>query len=959
MYYAIIVLLVAIAALLLFSGLSKKRKGLTGTGIGLFILTVLFFNFLTFWSDFLWFANLDYSQRFWTILLSKLGFGLIGLLIGASIILLLSLTLPFRFKIPRIWPILIGGLIGGMWGASNWELLLKFFHAVPAEINDPIIGKNVSFYMFTLPLLNELYYLLFMLLFVGLITAFSAIFLKIQNSQNIDFQIPITDLKTKNKLYNALYLMVGLFLILLAFGKWLNRYNLLLSERGAVTGAGWTDVYIQLPAYYLVAIVTALVGIAIIIPPLRKILQNTLAGKTSQPELYFLRPAGIGLGVLWLLGLALVPSFFQWTRVEPNEITFEKPFIKNNIEFTRFGYDIKDMKQKQFPIQDTFSQKTVDENQSIFDNIRLWDWRALDEVYNQFQEIRLYYEFNDIDIDRYKIGGQKRQVMVSAREMQTNNLPEKSQTFVNKRFKYTHGYGITMTDVSEFTEESLPNMLVKDIPPKWKYPNLKVDQPELYYGENNPQHVIVNSKEKEFDYPKGEENAYTKYKGKGGVKLENFWRRFLYGWKFDGTNLLLSGYPTNESRIMFKRQIRERVKKLAPFITWDHDPYVVLSEGKIYWIIDGYSTSDQLPYSKFFTAREQIEYNQGDQTRVLNNTIAPQFKGSNYIRNSVKAVVNAYNGQVDLYQFDEEDPVIEVYRNIFPDLFKDKSAMPDPIKKHVRYPVDYFLAQGNIHAKYHMTNPEVFYNQEDLWTRATEKYYGKLKPVDPYYVMWQLPGSDKSQFTLMMPYTPKNRQVAIGWIAGLSDGKNYGDILSYQFPKEKRILGPQQVESKIDQDSYLSKQLSLWDQRGSNVIRGNVLAIPVGQNLFYVEPIYLQSETAAYPELRMVVIMHNDQISYAPTFDKALEGLIQNKPVKASATDTAQERPKKADKTKVLNKQELIKKAKKAFDNYLKYTGEKAFNQASKALDRLEENLNKLSEKDAQPSNDTLKQNMN
>lgn len=959
MYNAIILLLVALAALLLFTGIARKRKSLIGGGIGIGVLTILFFSFLGFWGDYLWFANLGFSNRFWTILLSQIGFGLIGLVFGAAIILLLTLPLPGKLKIPRIFPVLFGGLIGTLWGVSNWEKLLKFFNAVSAGIKDPILGKDAGFYMFSLPLLNELYYLFFMLLIVGLIIAFAALFIKFTNAQNVEVQLPITDRKTKNKLYNSFYLVLGLFLLLLAFGKLLNRYNLLFTERGVVTGPAWTDVNILLPAYSIVIVLTALVGVAFIIPGIRKKVQGLLAKKAQEPEIYILQPIGIGLAVLWLLALTLIPSLFQWTRVEPNEITFEEPYIENNIKLTRYGYDLQDMEEKQFPIRDSFSSDIVADNKNIFDNVRLWDWRALNDVYDQFQEIRLYYEFNDIDIDRYQIDGEMRQVMVSAREMDTKNLPEKSQTFINKRFKYTHGYGITMTDVSKFTEESLPNMLIKDIPPVSKYPGLSVDRPEIYYGESYEQHVIVNSKEREFDYPKGEENAYTDYKGSGGVPLHNFWRRFLYGWQYDGTRLLLSGYPTNESRIMFHRRIQERVDKIAPFITWDEDPYVVLANGELYWILDGYTTSKRMPYSKTFTSRESIEYQDGNQQRSLNNTIAPQFRGSNYIRNSVKAVVNAYNGNVDFYQFDKEDPVINVYKNIFPDLIQEKSEMPESLRDNVRYPVDYLLAQGHIYAKYHMTNPDVFYNQEDLWTRATEKYYGQLKPVDPYYVMWEIPGTDKPQFTLMMPYTPKNRQVAIGWIAGLSDGERYGDFMAYQFPKDKRILGPQQVESKIDQDAYLSQKLSLWDQRGSRVIRGNVLAIPVENNLFYVEPIYLQSETAAYPELRIVVIMHNDQISYAPTFDEALKKMMKNKGTATLApTDTMGQAI--MDKTRDESNQELIQKARDAFNNYLESTGEKDYEEASKALDELEKTLDRLSQDEVDTINQQSDQlNMN
>lgn len=634
--------------------------------------------------------------------------------------------------------------------------------------------------------------------------------------------------------------------------------------------------------------------------------------------------------------MTVVPRAFQWLRVEPNEITFEKPYIANNIEFTRHGFGLSDIQERQFPMSETFNEELVQRNQNIFSNIRLWDWRALDSVFKQFQEIRLYYEFLDVDIDRYTFNDQYRQVMVSAREMELNNLAEQSQTFVNRRFKYTHGYGITMNNVSEFTPQGLPDLLIKDIPPKSRYPELEVDRPEIYYGELTDTHVVVNTEAKEFDYPKGEQNAYIQYSGTGGVQLSNLWRKFLYGWKFDGTKFLLSSYPTSESRIMFHRQIKNRINNLAPFLRYSDDPYVVLVDGQLYWIIDAYTTSDSYPYSENFSTKAQA----ARQNRRGQQLFLPQktsyIADDNYVRNSVKVVVNAFSGSVDFYIYEQDDPIIQVWDQIFPELFKPKQEMPKKLQNHVRYPSDYLLLQGMVNSKYHMTDPAVFYNQEDLWVRATEKYHNRVQPVEPYYVMWEKPGSDEPEFVLILPYTPKNRQVLIGWIAGMCDGKNYGRLLSYKFPKDKRVLGPQQVETKIDQDSYLSGQLTLWDQRGSNVIRGNVLAIPIEDTLLYVEPIYLQAETAAYPELRLVVTMHEDNMSYAESFDKALKGLYKEKEAKPKLG----EKPAGPKVKKTL--EELIKKANQAFKDYLRLQHEMKFDQASKELDKLHRTLQQL-----------------
>jgi uncharacterized membrane protein (UPF0182 family) len=466
-----------------------------------------------------------------------------------------------------------------------------------------------------------------------------------------------------------------------------------------------------------------------------------------------------------------------------------------------------------------------------------------------------------------------------------------------------------------------------------------VTQPRIYYGELTKTPVIVDSKEKEFDYPNGNENVYNRYNGKGGVLISNLWRKFLYGWKYDGTSLLFSDYPTDKSRIMFHRQIQERVKILAPFLKYDNDPYVVLSNGNLYWIIDAYTTSNYYPYSEPFSSTEAIDSEGGNKGRDLTSSVNSKFTGDNYIRNSVKVVVNAYNGSVDFYIFDNEDPIINVWSKIYPDLFKPKSEMPKGLYAHIRYPEDILLTQGLMYEKYHMTDPTVFYNQEDLWVRATEKYYSNIQPVEPYYIIWQLPNSDKPQFSLILPFTPKNRQVLIGWIAGMCDPDDYGKLITYQFPKGKMITGPQQVETKIDQDSYLSGQLTLWDQRGSNVIRGNVLAIPVANTLFYVEPIYLQAETAAYPELRLVVIMHGDDMSYAETFDQALNKFF-NIPVSGNNVSPEQKISTKQNNSSYKS---LIKQANEAFNNYLNYSGQKKFSDAAKELETLQKTLNELS----------------
>jgi uncharacterized protein len=689
-------------------------------------------------------------------------------------------------------------------------------------------------------------------------------------------------------------------------------------------------------AYLIAAAATLLLGLLPLIPVVYFRLAHRFRRRQLPVENAALIAIGIpwlGIFAIWFLALGVAPLLVQWLRVQPNEITLEAPYIAHNIEFTRRGFQLHNVEEREFSVSPVFNQETLSNNQYLLSEVRLWDWRALEAVYKQFQEIRLYYEFADVDVDRYHTAHGYRQVMVSAREMEPSNLPVESRTFVNLRFKYTHGYGLTMAPVSDFTADGLPNLLIKDIPPKTTDETLSVARPQIYYGERTYSHVFVNTRELEFDYPKGDENAYVNYSGSGGVRISSLWRKFLFGWKFDGTRFLLSTYPTSDSRVLFHREIRERVKTLAPFLDFDTDPYVVLVDGNIYWLIDAYTTSTYYPYSEPFSA--PIEFKQSD--LKLAHGATASLAGANYVRNSVKAVVDAFNGSVTFYVFEPEDPLIQVWQQIFPELFTAREKMPEALRAHVRYPRDFLLTQGLVYAKYHMTDPAVFYNQEDLWVRATEKYYAEVQPVEPYYVMWQPPGSKTAEFVLMLPFTPKNRQVMIGWIAGMCDQANYGRLLAYKFPKEERILGPQQVETKIDQDGFLSGQLSLWNQQGSRVIRGNTLVIPIDNSLLYVEPIYLQAEAAAYPELRLVAVMHGDNLSYAATFDKALQGLLTEagkKPAPALALGLKGEK---------IPSKELVSQANDAFKNYLRLQGEGRFVEAAKELTRLQEALQQLS----------------
>jgi hypothetical protein len=945
LYVALIVVLLAIAVALGAWGLRRGRFAPLAGGVVLVAATVFFFGYLSFWSEYLWFDALGYSGRFWTRILAQAAVMVAGAAVSAAVVGLLGIAYRNAPVWARATPAAIAALVGLGWGSTHWSTVLRFIERVETGVTDPIFGKDTGFYLFALPLYDAVYGLLLMAVFLALVGWGLALLAGTGRDladENMAGQALVRYLSSGDGQAHlrAVCVPLGALALVLAWGRLLDTYHLLYSQWGAVFGAGWTDVHVRLPALYLTLVVALALAAVLWAPPLRRLLERPFTRRGGGGTFAAIAGGWGALIAVWVLALGAAPALVQWLRVEPNEITLERPYIEHNIEFTRRAFGLHEIDEREYPATETLDREDIEKNEDVISEVRLWDWRALDAVYKQFQEIRLYYEFVDVDIDRYHVGEDYREVMVSAREMEPGNLPASSQTFVNRRFKYTHGYGVTLAPVNEFSSQGLPKLLVKDIPPQSAHPSLKVDVPQIYYGELTDSHVFVNTEEQEFDFPRGEQNVYTRYSGEGGVGVGNLWRKFLYGWKFDGTRFFLSGYPREGSRVLFRRQIRERVQRLVPFLELDEDPYVVLDDGRLHWIVDAYTTADRYPYSEPYNSFESIEIQSGQ--NPLQRQTVPRLDGENYVRNAVKVVVDAYDGSVDLYVFEPDDPLIRVWARVFPDLFKPREEMPPGLEKHVRYPSDLLLAQGLVYAKYHMTDPAVFYNQEDLWVRATEKYYAGVQPVAPYYVMWRPPGAEEPEFTLILPFTPKNRQVLIGWIAGLCDGDNYGRFLAYKFPKERRILGPQQVETKIDQDRFLSGQLSLWDQRGSRVIRGNVLAIPLAQTVLYVEPIYLQAETAAYPELRLVVVMHGDEISYAESFDEALTGLFEDRARPAAVT--GQGAPGAPGAAAEGTARQAIEQARSAFDDYRRAMGEGRFQDAAAALERLQRSLGRLEE---------------
>ncbi|HLY67451.1 MAG TPA: UPF0182 family protein, partial [Chloroflexota bacterium] len=631
---------------------------------------------------------------------------------------------------------------------------------------------------------------------------------------------------------------------LIAVNYQLDIFGLLFSHRGVTAGASFTDVHAQYGAYQVLTFITAAAAILL--------LANTLV------RTLWLVVGSIGL---WLVALivagGIIPSFVQQFQVKPNELSLEKPYIENNIEATRRAFNLESVAVQDFNVQDQVTQGQVQQSQATIKNIRLLDYRPLQTTYNQIQSIRQYYDFPSIEVDRYEINGDYQQVMLGARELDTTRLPSNAQSWVNLHLQYTHGYGIAMSPVADVNSEGLPQLIEHDLPPQGP---LQITRPEIYYGTQTRNWVIVNSTQQEFDYPQGDANVFSTYQGGAGVPVDSLIKRLAFAWRFGDLNIVISPTLTSDSKILFNRLIQQRLQTIAPFLTYDHDPYIVVDSGKLYWLQDAYTTTDHYPYSQ-------------------------PIEGFNYIRNSVKIVVDAYDGSTTYYVADPTDPLIQTYERIFPALFKPLSDMPAGLRAHIRYPEDMFLAQMEMYQTYHMTDPQTFYNREDLWALPQERFSqttgqqtAAQQQIEPYYVLMRLPGETKDEFLLLLPFTPATKSNMISWLVARSDGADYGKLLAYKLPKDKTIYGPLQIESLIDQDPTISGQLTLWNQQGSHVLRGNLLVIPVGQSFLYVEPLYLQAQSSPLPELKRVIVGNGNKIAMTETLDDSLKQLFAAAP---------------------------------------------------------------------------------
>jgi uncharacterized membrane protein (UPF0182 family) len=716
-------------------------------------------------------------------------------------------------------------LIFGLVAQGNWEVVLRFFNGQPFGITDPVFLKEISFYAFSLPFLHLLRGWLVGALIITLLST-AGVYLLSYGVQRLRFDLARPVLAHVGGL---VIVILGLF----AWGYRLSIWELVFSERGVIFGASYTDIHAKLPAQWILLVVVLMCIGLVLVAVLRRQFRWSLYG------------IGGWIVAAIIVG-AIFPALVQRFQVQPNELARETPYIEYNIEFTREAFALNRVEEQSFPAEEAPSAQDIAQNEVTINNIRLWDPRPLKDTYNQRQSLRQYYDFNDVDVDRYIIDGQYRQAMLSARELSAEKLTGEAQTWVNRRLLYTHGYGLVMSPVNEVSAQGLPNMLLEDIPPVGVF---NIEQPQIYFGEKTNDYVIVNTETEEFDYPMGDENVYGHYQGKGGVSLNSFLRRLVYAWQFGDLNILISAQLTPESRVLYYRNIQERVNRLAPFLELDSDPYLVVMEGRLFWIQDAYTTSDRYPYSK-------------------------PFGGINYIRNSVKVVIDAYNSSVTFYVTDPEDALIRTYQAIFPKLFVPLKEMPESLRVHLRYPEDMFKIQAAVYQTYHMRDVRVFYNKEDPWAIPREVYFGGEQSMEPYYIIMRLPGEEMEEFLLMLPFTPVGKKVTIGWLAARSDGENYGRLLAYLFPKERTVDGPSQIENRIGQDTIITEQLALWGRGGSRVIRGNLLLIPLGESILYVEPVFLEAETGGIPELKRVIVVAGERIAMEPTLEASLAAIF-------------------------------------------------------------------------------------
>jgi uncharacterized membrane protein (UPF0182 family) len=854
----------------------------------------------------LWMRQLDYVGIFWTVLSVQCAMGVLGFALVFGFLCLnlrqavkgkpasLRATQPWGSVPPsaldsetenviELFPLLLKGafaivsagiaLLFAVAMFTQWDTYLRFRYGKSFGVTDPLYGVDVGFYVFHLPFYEMVQQGLLALLLATLVIVVANYVLTGALSPKRRAHPVAGDYAVSH-----ISILMALLVADFGWGFYLGRYELLYSTIGVVYGAGFTAANVTRWALWGMVVLSA-VGFALCV--LNIFRQGTVS----------LRPVTGVYVAAWVVGIYLVPGLFQKFVVQPSELAMEKPYLTNYIDATRKAFQLDTIKETSYPALADLTPEVVARNQDTIQNIRLWDTRPLLQTFAQTQAIRLYYSFFDVATDRYHLADGYHQVMLSTREL-SNELPAAAQTWVNQYLQFTHGYGLVMNFVSKTVGGGFPQYLLENVPAQSAF-GLKIDQPSVYFGESMPGYRIVDTDIKEFDYPKGNDNVYTSYAGTGGIPLDSLWKKILFAWNKGDINILFTSYLKPESRIQIHRDVRERVTEIAPFLRLDSDPYPVLSEGKLFWIQDAYTGSSYFPYSNPqatdpFSASNRVNSTFGpdslgarfSEPAQRGDVAAPVLDGLNYVRNSVKVVVDMYNGDVRFYVMDPKDPVLAVYRRAFPGVFKNLDQLSPDLKAHLRYPEDIFGVQANQYKTFHMTDPQVFYNREDLWAAPTETYSGEMQRMQPYYILAKLPGSTQLEYMLMTPFTPHNRDNMISWMAARSDFPDYGKMLFYELPKDKLIYGPNQIEAMINQNTKISEQLTLWNQNGSRVIRGKQIVTPIENSFLYVVPLYLTAAATDFPQLKRVIAIAGDRVVMEPTLDEALAALFGANPPK-------------------------------------------------------------------------------
>ena len=932
----------------------KKRKIRIRIIAGIILALILFFALVEFFTNLLWFKELGYINVFFKELVTQLEFGIPTFLVVSLLCYFYLMAIKKNYynrlgACSRVSPertinwiarglSLAFGLVAAILVAGQmWFQLLQFTNSTDFSIIDPIFHKDVSFYIFKLEFWQRLNRAL-----IGLVIGFAIVnflyYLVLLSKRRPYFfdqqpgdttggpfgsvnpgpRVNRNTVDSLLKVADTQLVVLGvLFFLLLALHFYLKQFSLLYSSSsGVVYGAGFTDIHVTVWVYRL-QIALSLAGAILVVLSLRR----------GQVKRILLAPAAmIVLGLVGLAAGALVQNLI----VEPDEINKEFAYLENNIAFTRYAYDLQDIVTKEYDVQYDLTAEDIANNLETITNIRINDYEPALKYYNQTQGIRLYYSFNDVDVDRYMVNGEYTQTFLSAREIDEAAINDQ---WLTSHLMYTHGYGVTLSRVDTVTESGQPAMLIDSIPPVSRVEEIQITRPEIYFGERTNNYIVVNTNEPEFDYPSGESNMYAEYQGQGGIRM-NLLNRLLFAIREGDMQLLVSTNINKDSRIIINRNIMERIQTIAPFLSYDEDPYIVVADGALYWILDAYTVSGYYPYSEPFGTT-----------------------GVNYIRNSVKVVVDAYNGDVDFYIVGAQDPIADTLQKIYPTLFQDVEQMPESLRQHLRYPNTMFTIQANVYTKYHMTDVNVFYQNEDGWSIATETYGQEQVIMTPTYFIMKLPGQSQAEFINSIPYTPSGKNNLTALLIARNDGEYYGELILYQMPKDRIIYGPQQIEAQINQNTEIAQDFTLWSSAGSTYTRGNMFVIPIESSLMYVEPIYLESASTSLPEVKKIILYYNERIAYADTLSEALYSMfgVDLDALRGEPSDLPAENPDPDPNLQEnYDLESLAEKANTAFENALDAQRNGDWAAYGEYLDELEGWLQQMLPAQAAPESEDL-----